>query len=290
MSLVSSVRHSVLGIAFRQFIHLAFYLQHRRGAPISYRLPRNIELQLYPVGEVAEFLRYGKLFERNELKLVSAYLQPGMKVMDVGANIGLYSILSERLVRPNGKVWAFEPSEETYQRLAKTLELNKAVCVYPVRLALSDRPDEHGALGSDRGFGDAYRYLVPEAAAKPIARSRYEEVRVTTLDKYASTHNIGTIDFLKIDIEGGEYRALLGARDVLQESRDVVVMFENEADWCERAGCRQLDSLQFLRGLGVGLYVWSQRNRNWTTNERDILRSGIVWASRNADRLPAGPA
>jgi hypothetical protein len=120
-------------VSVRKVIHTIYHQRNPAGRPVSYRLPGGVELQLFPEGGVAEFLSVQRFFERTELALVSAYLKPGMTVIDVGANIGLYSILSEKRMVGTGTVWAFEPSLESFHRLEKNLQLN----VVPARSTVS---------------------------------------------------------------------------------------------------------------------------------------------------------
>ena len=110
---------------------------------------------------MAEFLSVQRFFERTELALVSANLKPGMSVIDVGANIGLYSILSEKRMVGAGTIWAFEASlESTGWRT--TFRSNACGRVGPFRVALAAHASTSVKLKSDAGFGDAYRYLSPE--------------------------------------------------------------------------------------------------------------------------------
>jgi hypothetical protein len=118
------IKHSYIGKVCRRIGHVVYLATHRRGNPVAYHLPRNIEIKLYPQGEIAEFLFYDRNFERIELELVTAYLKPGMQVIDVDANIGLYSILSHKFVAPYGRVLAFEPSSETHRLLLNNIALN----------------------------------------------------------------------------------------------------------------------------------------------------------------------
>jgi FkbM family methyltransferase len=203
-----------------------------------------------------------------------------MRVVDVGANIGLYSILAASRLGDTGRVWAFEPSRESYDRLLRNLELNRCSCVQPIQAALGDAPNRSSTLLSDAGYGDAYRYLSPASEHEPRGASG-EVVRETTLDACAAEYAINRIDFIKIDVEGGEYRVLLGAKETLTANQNVRVVFESEADWCERAGCRQQDAFELLRAAGFQLYAWDRAKKNWTTNERELLRAGMVWASRS---------
>ena len=288
------IRHSSIGKVYRRLGHLAYALRFRTTEPVSYRLPRGIEIRLYPRGEVAEFLFYHPWFEQTELSLLAGFLTEGMRLIDVGANIGLYSILADKLVGAHGQIWAFEPSSETYQWLLDNLRCNECTSVVPIKVALSDRDGDALNLRSDPGFGDAYRYLQRRdrtgSALSEERRdaSRSEVVTTATLDTYAESQIIRNVDFIKVDIEGGEYAFFVGARRVLTENEDVVVMFENSPDWCRRAGHRPEDIFALLRRLGFGLYSWNRRSEQWEASD-SVMEAEMVWATRNYRRLPTMP-
>jgi FkbM family methyltransferase len=285
MSTVSRIRHSFIGRSIRKAIHTVYHLQNPAGKPVNYRLPGEVAIQLFPEGEVAEFLSVQRFFERTEMALVSAYLNPGMTVIDIGANIGIYSILAEKRMDGTGEVWAFEPSLETFRRLKKNLQLNACQRVRPFRVALSAQASASAELKSDVGFGDAYRYLSPDGSADADDVGQ-EWVPVTTLDIFSQAHQIEGVALLKIDVEGGEYLALQGAQEFLRANPEVCITFESDPQWCRRAGCTQADAFETLRQFGFGLYAWQNRTRKWLTSEDALLRAGMLWASRNADRLP----
>jgi len=285
MSIASRIRHSFIGRSVRTAIHTAYRLQHADGKPVRYLLPGGVEIQLFPEGEIVEFLSVQRFFEKAELALVSAYLKRGMKVFDVGANVGLYSILAQRLVGDDGSVWAVEPSTESFERLRKNLSLNGCQRVHAARIALSAQASTFLQLKSDSGFGDAYRYLSPPDAT-PCADPAAELVPVTTLDLFAEENAIDSIDFLKVDVEGGEYSVFEGGRRLLQSSRGLCIMFESDPEWCRRARCRQQDAFGLLRGLGFTLHSWRWRTQEWAGDEDTLLTSGTVWACRDAAQLP----
>ncbi len=284
MSSASKIRHSFVGRFVRKLIHASYHLQNPPGKPVTYRLPGGIAIQLFPEGEVAEFLSVQRFFERTELALIASYLKPGMTVVDIGANIGVYSILAEKLVGETGNVWAFEPSLETFERLEKNLALNGCRRVQPVRVALGAQPDAVLKLASDAGFGDAYRYLLP--SARDAGTQDAESVRATTLDLFGRENGMVGAAFVKVDVEGGEYGVFQGAERFLKATPDVCIMFESDPDWCRRAGCRQQDSFELLRRLGLGLYAWQGRARKWVGDEEALLEADMVWASRDVGRLP----
>jgi FkbM family methyltransferase len=285
MSTASRIRHSFIGRFIRKGIHTLYHRRNPPGQPVNYRLPGGVDIQLFPEGEVAEFLTVQRFFERTELALVSAYLQPGMTVIDIGANIGLYSILAEKRMRGTGIVWAFEPSSESFRRLEKNLQLNGCQRVRPFRLALSAHASPSTKLKSDTGFGDAYRYLSPDGSADGEGGG-HEWVPVTTLDLFSRDHQVGGAAFLKIDVEGGEYLAFQGAQEFLRANPEVCIMFESDPEWCRRAGCKQQEAFELLRQLGFSLYTWHNWTRNWVASEEALLRAGMVWASRDPNTLP----
>lgn len=279
------IRHSLAGRCARIAIHAAYRALHPNNLAVAYRLPGEIEIKLYPEGEVAEFLAFETTFERTELALVGQYLRTGMQVVDVGANIGLYSILADKLVGEYGVVWAFEPSTETRDRLRRNLALNGCERVRINESALCDMTNVAAMLTSDNGFGDAYRYLAAEPHPTEHSGSLAEEVMATTLDDWAESEGIRHLDFLKVDIEGGEYRMFQGARRILKASPNLAILFECEPDWCARAGNRQEDVLAFMNDLGFHVCAWNKKTRQWATDTKSLLTAGMLWACRDPQRL-----
>jgi FkbM family methyltransferase len=286
MSTASKVRHSFVGKTARQMIHILYRLRHSDKRPVNYQLPTGISIDLYPEGEIAEFLEVQRSFERTELALVGAYLKPGMNVVDVGANIGLYSIFCAKLAGQAGTTWAFEPSGESFARLQKNLALNQCTRVRPVQIALGDQTNAVLTLKSDPGFGDAYRYLAvyPEGGGKN--GEGVESVEVTTLDAWAERNGLAQLDFLKVDVEGGEYKVFLGAKEIMRASPNLAILFESDPGWCERSGCSQQDTFSLLRSIGLGLYAWDGKSRKWMTSDDALLQSDMVWACFDQRRLP----
>ncbi len=259
-------------------------LKHRGGQPVRCLVTPGLEFELHPKGELTEFLSLGPLFERTEMRLAAKLLKPCMKVVDAGANIGLYSLLAAKRVGEDGRIWSFEPSQITYSLFLDNLSLNGVTTVAAHRLALSDFAGEL-TLRSERGLGDLYRHL--DYTGKVAEGDAVETVGVDTLDGFATAQKIDRIDFLKIDVEGGEYRLLKGAQRLLSQSPNVIVMFESEEDWCRRSGCKAEDALELLKSLGFGLYSWSKRQKRWSTIESELSKSRTVWAARSPEFLAA---
>ncbi|MFM8394722.1 MAG: FkbM family methyltransferase [Acidobacteriota bacterium] len=291
----------VRSIAIRCYVIIRsglYRLRQVAGRPVAFRVASSMRIVLDPVGQIAELL-YTSRFERRDLELVGRLLRPGMKVVDIGANIGLYSILAGKRVAPDGQVWAFEPSAETTQRLHRNLQLNEVTTVKTVRTALSDLSEKNGGrleLARDRGRGDGERFLLAGGARDLYNRERpavedVESVPVTTLDDYFFAGEIDPprIDFLKIDIEGGEMLVFNGARRLLTANREIVIMFESTPESSRRYGYRQEDLFALLRDLGFHLFYWDREVRDWRSEPDRLLSAGNLWATRDQALLPRWP-
>ena len=219
---MSKLRHSRLTSVARWGLRQFHRLKYRNGDPFLCTVAPGFSFKIYPRGELTEFLSLGPLFERTEMKLVASLLKPGMKVVDAGANIGLYSLLAARCVGEGGQIWSFEPAQTTYGLLLDNLALNEVTSVAAHRLALSDSQGQL-TLRSERGFGDLYRHL--DYMDSTTTGDAVETVSVITLDDFSDSQKIQAIDFLKIDVEGGEYCLLKGARRLLSQSPNAIVMF-----------------------------------------------------------------
>lgn len=158
-------------------------------------------------------LEQEKWFEK-ETAFLAHWLKPGMNVIDIGANLGVYSLPMARLVGPDGHVFAYEPASETRRLLKISKKKNRANNLHIIEAALSDGEREghlvHGTsseLNTLEGVGSG------------------ETVKITSLDAEDRARDWGRIDFLKIDAEGEEERILKGGKDFLAHHTPLI-MFE----------------------------------------------------------------
>ena len=160
---------------------------------------------------------YRGLFEAAELGLVAPLIQRGDSCVDVGANVGLYSVLfAARSV--DGPVLAFEPTP-TFERLRDNLQpfpnataFNFALGAKPDTLRIDPADGDHHA--SFRGTGDAGY-----------------EVEVRPLDDIAEVQALAEIDFMKIDVEGWESQVMAGATSLWSQKRVAMALVETNAGW-----------------------------------------------------------
>ncbi len=263
------------------------------GKPIKLILPHGITIDLFPQGQIAELL-YTSKFEYPELEMVIRYLKPGMNVIDIGANIGLYSIVASKLIERSGQILAFEPSCETNRRLLANLSLNNVSNIKVEKIALADVIDTELTLKRDPGYRDGDRYLSTRKKENDCVDSApndlgdTETVKVTTLDHYAFEANNLKLrfDFLKMDIEGGEFSVFKGARKILLDNPDILLMFECTPQGCKCNGHTVVDVFEYLRTLDFNIFCWDHIRKRWDDSEEATKVAGNIWACRRKEILP----
>ncbi len=167
-------------------------------------------------------------YEPAVFDCIKSRLKPGAVVLDIGAHIGLSSILMSRWVGPTGRVYAFEPTKQTRTILEDHLRLNdmeKTVTVVPK------------AVSDQCGKATFYTYAdSPEATLSTqhgrLPGATAQEVEVTTVDAFCGETNVKP-EFIKLDIEGFEFHALRGARETLRACNPAIVVEFHPMNWPE---------------------------------------------------------
>jgi FkbM family methyltransferase len=156
------------------------------------------------------------LYEKSTTLLISSLLLKGDVFVDVGANIGYFSILASRLVGDEGSVFAFEPSQGSIERLEANVDLIKARNVTIIPKAAYSRSGSLPFYLSDIQEG-------MNSTLKVVKHTASISVPAVTLD---STLGDVRIDLMKIDAEGAEREVLIGSRQILTEGRCRKIILE----------------------------------------------------------------
>jgi FkbM family methyltransferase len=170
-------------------------------------------------------------------------LQPEDVVLDIGANIGWYSLILNSMA-PNGvDIFAFEPHPENLALLRENVSRNSASSVTVVPCAVSDHPGEQDLFVY--GGANAGRHSL-----LPINEGGKIRITTVTLDEFWAEQKLGDRipRFIKIDIEGYELVALRGAPEVL--SRCPTVLFEFSPQFMNKAGLAPAELLDLMYGMG----------------------------------------
>jgi FkbM family methyltransferase len=180
----------------------------------------------------------------DEAQLLRKLVEKGMHVVDIGANIGLYTLLCAKLAGNAGRVFAFEPEPNLFSALCDNCATNAVLNVAPFQLAAGDSNGRAKFQRSVFNSGDN-RLGESTSDAKPI------EVEVARLDDFLP---VRTVQFIKLDVQGHELAALTGMQEVIASSPDVRVFFEFCPGGLRATNTPPESLLNFFRERGFDLY------------------------------------
>lgn len=187
---------------------------------------------------------YKVLLDRSERALLRRVVTPGMTVIDVGANIGVYSRFLAGLVGADGKVVAFEPAPDVFRRLQDNVA--RLSQVEPINAAVGSDTGEIVLFESDELNVDHRVYDTGE-------NRRQIRVRCWALDDYIQPAQ--RVNLVKIDVQGFELRALRGAERVLKSNAGIVVLLEFWPHGLHTAGDQPAALVDYLsKECGFQLY------------------------------------
>ena len=168
-----------------------------------------------------------------------SYLREGDVVVDVGANIGFFTLISAVTVGESGKVYAIEAHPRTFKFLEGNIAANKfrQVCAWHVALG-----DKAGTAHFSNRKHDDRNSIVGDENGIAVPMARLDELEIAE----------GSIALLKVDVEGYEKFVFEGAQGILP--RVNCVYFESWDKWHEQQGYSCGDVLAILRGAGLGIY------------------------------------
>lgn len=185
----------------------------------------NMWYELYKKALLGMNIGMGGSLERSGELNVLRFLQSSGRdieiLFDVGANIGDYT-KNLQLFFPNAQIHCFEPARETFHTLSNSIVGSNVILN---NMGISNEVKK-GIIYFDKensGLASLYNRQLDYFG---LEFSREEQVELVTLDYYCQNRGIDRIDFLKMDIEGNEYNALLGATDLLKKNKIGVIQIE----------------------------------------------------------------
>lgn len=185
------------------------------GNPLLVLLPDLLSLWIYADRE----------YERDVVSFAKLVLRPGMAAFDVGAHVGMHTMLFSRLVGEGGRTVAFEPIDLLYEVLSANAAGDSRIRVE--KIAVADGQTTELALKyfglRFSGWTTAYEPHADDALLRRMPRPRSVRVPAISLDAYTDNGGIDP-DLIKLDIEGGELAALRGARRLISRARPFIIM------------------------------------------------------------------
>lgn len=193
-------------------------------------------------------LSVARVFEPAETRYFASAITPGDVVIDVGGNIGYFTLLFASRVSPGGRVETFEPDPSNFALLSRNVAANGyANVVLHNRAAWSTRAAIQLHL-SETNRGDHRAY--PSDGAR-----RTVSIEAVPLDDLFG----GRVDFVKMDIQGAEHRALLGMRRLLERNTGIRLVTELWPNGLRYAGSSAAAYLALLHDLGFGFFELDAR-------------------------------
>ena len=189
------------------------YIEIRGGIHVC--VPNNVRLLTHYV------LREQEDWFEDEIDFVRKFLKPGMNVVDIGANYGIYTLTSAQLIGKDGRIWAFEPSSTTARLLAKSINANKIENAQLIQAGLSDK---HGHSSLVLNPNTEMCFLSDD----PDETGQKERVELYSLDECREKYGWHSIDLIKMDAEGHESKIIKGGDNLLASSSPLV-MYEIRA-------------------------------------------------------------
>lgn len=202
------------------------------------------------------------VYEPYETELFQQLIQPGMVVVDVGANVGYYTLLAADRVGPTGRVYAFEPDPDNYALLVRNVAHNRCTNVVTVPRALDSGSGVRALfLGSHNlGRHSFASDNVPDVGGRV-------DVNTIGLDEFFATMadqgDGSRVGLIKIDVEGAEGLVLAGARETLVRN-DTAVLLEFWPTGMRRLGSDPRALLDGLTAIGFDLRQIDERKARCT--------------------------
>jgi FkbM family methyltransferase len=234
----------------------------------------NLDLRTYPDINMAV-----GLYELDTARLIHRLLKSGSWFVDVGANLGYFTLLAAKWTSPAGRVDAFEPDPINRQRLEQHLHenaLGDRVRIYPI--AASSQAGEVQLIhpqtaGTNHGMASFYKSLTGEGETFTVPTARLDQV----LD--------GVPDLIKIDVEGAELSVIEGLQKILSGATPPKLIIEHNPTSCAAAGYRPSDIfaklLQFQPRYKIFWIGWRLKQIQSPDHLNSISRQGNLLVTTN---------
>lgn len=212
-----------------------------------------LKMNVYSNGDqfISRALKQRGIWEPAETLLSLKYIKPGYTVLDIGANIGYYTLLFSRYVGPNGQVYSFEPEPRNFAVLHGNVSLNNLSNVISSRLALSNKKCLQELYTASDNLGD-HRLSYKQGRASIT-------VELDTMDHFFSNRG-KTVHFVKIDTQGAEEMILDGMAELItMNTRHLLVLTEFSPILLMLMGSSYRSYLKLLTKLSARVIQFSSK-------------------------------
>jgi FkbM family methyltransferase len=212
------------------------------------------------------FATVGYGSEEYELSLFESEILASSVVLDIGASIGLYTLTAAKYAY---KVYSFEPDPLTFANLKKNVEGNFYRNIITINKAVSDRNGESQFFSSSTKKSRASNYLIKD---NDNTHDESIKVELVALDNFFKDKN-EKIDIIKMDIEGAEFEAVRGMRNLIRANKDLKLFLEFNPHALIRQGTDLSSFLDYLYNLEFSFHHIDEYNRTKKAVSKEWLLS-----------------
>lgn len=208
--------------------------------PAEHYTPGSLERVQY--GKADIYIRVSNRMERDwrltgpdkepwTIEWMEQMFSPGDIVYDIGANVGVFSLIAASIVGGTGAVIAFEPGVTSYSQLCENIHSNNlSERIFPIPLPLSEEPGTAVFIYRSLEAGQSRHKL----RKRPMGRRPSQRTLVSTLDQIVAEFQVPAPNHMKVDVGGAELDVLKGGRDLLRNPTLRTVLVEAELPLAER--------------------------------------------------------
>lgn len=211
----------------------------------------------------AHFLSLNGHFEKGTEEVFCSLLRPGMNVLDLGANLGMFTL---HALSGGCNVYSFEPSPRIYRILNQNIKANgfaESGRVHTFEAAVSDRETTISFFVCEAMSGHSNMYSTERTDDREI------KVRTVVMDNFPDIPD--KVDIVKIDIEGAEYAALQGMKKVIERNPGIRIFIEFAPENMNRAGVRPESLLDLIKSYGFYYYMIDEASGKLMKTDRKTL-------------------
>jgi FkbM family methyltransferase len=204
-----------------------FFLDHR---PYDlHKTKQGLWIALINNDLISECIKNHNIWEPEVTNYLIKNVKPNQTIIELGANIGYYTILLAQLVSPGGRVYSYEANDEVYDFTKFSLRMNGLSDVVAMQnTGILDKAREvtlHYTRLNNHSFyetniGEAHITIDPHARGDDLVK----KVKAISLDE--NLPNLKNVDFLRMDIEGSELLAIQGAKRIIESSPNLKIVME----------------------------------------------------------------
>ncbi len=182
------------------------------------KLPNGLLMEVSANDHIEKYLFWYGAYEKKEVTTMQALLTADSVVVDIGANIGYYSLMAAEKVTA-GRIYSFEPVTKNLGKIERNISLNKFTVIHPIQTAISNVSGSTTIyISADDNSGMSGLRTAENFSGQS------ETVKCLTLDEAVIEYNLPKINLIKIDVEGSEVNVLKGMMKIITEQKPIILI------------------------------------------------------------------